>query len=67
MKRQQDGSTRPDVSFVVVLWLESRHTGQDAEWRWRVRCVQTGDEKCFRRVGDVLTFVADEAGAPPPR
>jgi len=54
-------------SFVVVLWLESGQPGEDAEWRWRVRCVQSGDEKCFRRLQDMLAFVAGQAGTSPPQ
>lgn len=60
-------TSRRDHSFVVVLWLEDGHAEQDAEWRWRVRCVHSGEEKCFRRVGDVLAYVSREAGAPPPQ
>jgi len=56
-------------SFVLTLWREPRQgaAGQaDPEWRWRVRCVQTGTEAYFRRVGDLLAYVAEQSGLPPP-
>ena len=49
------------VSFVIVLTLESR--ASELEWRWRVRSVQTGEERHFREVADVLAFVAMRADA----
>ncbi len=56
-------------SFVLALWLEPRQgaAGQvDPEWRWRVRCVQTGTEAYFRRIGDLLAHIAEQSGMPPP-
>lgn len=51
----------------MTLWLEPRETVAEPEWRWRVRHVQTGEQTHFRRLGDVLAFVADRSGMPSPR
>lgn len=56
-----------EVSFVMTLWLEPQETVAQPEWRWRVRHVQTGEQTHFRRLGDVLAFVADRSGMPSPR
>jgi hypothetical protein len=53
-------------SFVLLLWLEPGAGRGAPEWRWRVRWVQTGEEACFRRTADVLAFIAERAGLPPP-
>lgn len=55
------------VSFVMTLWLEPQETAAEPEWRWRVRHVQTGEQSYFRRLGDVLAFVASRSGIPSPR
>ncbi|MCC7024866.1 MAG: hypothetical protein IT338_18700 [Thermomicrobiales bacterium] len=51
------------VAFIIVLTLESRGQSSDLEWRWRVRSVQTNEERQFREVADVLAFVATRANA----
>ncbi len=55
------------VSFVLTLWVEPREVEADPEWRWKVRHVQTDQQAYFRRVADVLEFVASESGLPVPR
>ncbi len=54
------------VAFVIVLTLEPGNVGTVPEWRWRVRSVQTGEERHFRRIADVLAYVAatSAVGAP---
>jgi hypothetical protein len=47
------------------LWLESREP-QPTEWRWHVTHIQSGSEKYFRSLDDVMEFVAACAGAPAP-
>jgi hypothetical protein len=54
------------VAFVIVLTFESRGQSRQMEWRWRVRLVQTGEERQFREVADVLAFVAMRTNAPIP-
>ncbi len=62
----QEAKGREDVSFVLRLWLESAG-GASSEWRWRVQHVQSGQERYFRSLPDVLDFVSICAGlAPPP-
>lgn len=51
------------MAFIIVLTLESRGQSTELEWRWRVRSVQTGEERQFREVADVLAFVATRANA----
>lgn len=53
--------------FVIVLVLETSRERSEPEWRWGVRSVATGDEAHFRRVADVLAYVAMKADAPTPR
>ncbi|HXE71354.1 MAG TPA: hypothetical protein VNO81_01740 [Candidatus Nitrosotenuis sp.] len=51
---------------MLILW-QVPCQGDEAEWRWRVRCLRSGRERCFRRLGDVLAFLAEESGCSPPR
>lgn len=52
-------------SFVLRLWLES--TEDDSpEWRWQVQHVQSGEQRYFRSLPDILDFVADRTGLEPP-
>jgi hypothetical protein len=53
-------------SFIIVLWLESRELPGKPEWRWRVTEVQTGEEAYFHRLADLMTFVSEKVGVPPP-
>ncbi|MDO8751593.1 MAG: hypothetical protein Q7K03_10710 [Dehalococcoidia bacterium] len=63
-----DQSIRSRVpSFVMTLWLEPRETPADPEWRWRVVEVPTGEQRYFRRLDDLLAYVSEKAGVPPPR
>ncbi len=65
-KLAQEAKAKEDVSFVLRLWLESAG-GTPSEWRWRVQHVQSGQERYFRSLADVLDFVSICAGlAPPP-
>ena len=54
------------VSFVIRLWLESDRDRLPPEWRWKVLHVQSGHERLGRRFGDLLAFVEQESGVPPP-
>ncbi len=58
-------STDP-VAFVIVLWLEPNGPAEEPEWRWRVRDVRSGVEARFRRVADVLEYVAARSGVSGP-
>ena len=59
--RQADGA-----SFVLRLWLESTG-GRSGEWRWKVHHVQTGDERYFRDLMDVLDFIGERSEVGPPQ
>ena len=67
MQREPVSSRAPGegASFVMRLWLESREP-QPTEWRWHVTHIQSGSEKYFRSLDDVMEFVAACAGAPAP-
>ena len=54
------------VAFVIVLWLEPRGMAEEPEWRWRVREVRGGGEASFRRVADVLAYIAARSGTSGP-
>lgn len=51
----------------MTVWLEPSADNGDPEWRWRVSHAQTGEEAHFRRLTDVLTFIAAQSGFPPPK
>ena len=58
--RQSDSN-----SFVLRLWLEP--AGEDSpEWRWQVQHVQSGEQRYFRSLTDILDFVAESTGLEPP-
>ncbi len=63
---EQSGPPRESVSFVLRLWAESA-SGESPDWRWKVHHVQSGEERYFRSLGDVLDFVEGCAGVAPPR
>ncbi len=52
------------ISFVITLWLEP---SAEPEWRGRVTCVQTGEQRLFHHLQDFLTYVSTEADVPAPR
>lgn len=62
---EQAGTPRESVSFVLRLWAESA-PGESPEWRWKVHHVQSGEERYFHSLGDVLDFVQGCAGIAPP-
>lgn len=53
--------------FVIVLTFEPGSPGSEPEWRWRVRSVETGEERHFRRSTEVLAYVAAMADVAAPR
>ena len=54
------------VSFVIRLWLESDRDRVPPEWRWTALHVQSRHERHGRRFNDLMAFVEQESGAPPP-
>lgn len=54
------------VSFVIRLWLESDQDRLPPEWRWKALHVQSGHERLGRRFRDLMVFVEEESGVPPP-
>jgi hypothetical protein len=70
-----DGRSRPktestersrSTAFVMTLWLEAGSPEQPPEWRWRVVQVRTGERRYFRRLRDLLAYVGERTGIPPP-
>lgn len=61
------GSRSSGASFVMTVWLEPREGEGDPEWRWRVSHAQTREEAHFRRLADVLAFIATQSGQAPPK
>lgn len=59
------GSQSETVSFVMRLWLEGGRQ-ESGQWRWHVHHVQSGEERYFRKLADVLAFVAEKAGVAGP-
>lgn len=53
-------------SFVMTLWLELSSGQKEPEWRWRVIQVQTGERRYFHRLSDLLAYVSEQTGVPPP-
>ncbi len=64
--RKELDRTPGRVSFVMTVWLEPQDVEAAPEWRWRVLRIGTNDVAYFRRVADVLTFIADDSGLPCP-
>lgn len=62
----QEAKLTDNASFVLRLWLEpsSEH---NPDWRWKVHHVQSGEERYFRNLANVLEFVSDCANVVPPR
>lgn len=54
------------ASFVIRLWLEPGQGPGRPEWRWHAHHVQSGRERYFRTLEELLRFVARCAAAPPP-
>lgn len=66
--REKDTEIRSGgVSFVMTVWLEAGGVEAEPEWRWRVTHVQTGKQSYFRRLNDVMNFIAGESGVPSPQ
>ena len=61
-----EGISLRGVSFVMTLWLEGREVEGPPEWRWRVRHVQSGEERCFCRLTEVLSYIEEKARIAPP-
>ena len=64
--REPRGLGHDPVTFVIVLWLEPRDEMREPEWRWRVREVRDGEEASFRRLDDVLAYIAARSGTAGP-
>jgi hypothetical protein len=62
----QQSKRTEGVSFVLSLWLETA-VGGSPTWRWKAHHVQSGEERYFRRLSEVLEFVAFCAKVEPPR
>lgn len=54
------------TSFVITLWLEPTEEATTPEWRWRVTEGQNGEQRYFRRVADLLSYVSERTELPPP-
>lgn len=61
----KSGALKESVSFVVRLWVESPGEGAP-EWRWHLTHVQSGEQRNFRRLADLLEYVAQRSGVAPP-
>lgn len=54
------------TSFVITLWLEPTQDSARPEWRWRVTDGQSGEQRYFRWLTDLLGFVSERSAVPPP-
>ncbi len=52
-------------SFVMRLWRESTG-GESPTWRWKAHHVQSGEERYFSNLADLLSFVGRCAETAPP-
>lgn len=59
-------TTGHTATLVIVLTLEEGSAAGESQWQWRVRSVETGAEAHFRRVADMLAFVAAVSGQAAP-
>ncbi len=53
----QERGGRPDVSFVIRLWLKKRGASDQPEWRFQARHVPSGEERQFQQVSELLAFI----------
>lgn len=66
-QRWGEGSElRHSATFVITLWIEGPVRPQQPDWRWRVIEVESGERRYFWRLADVLLYVSERAGVPPP-
>jgi len=63
---QQEAKLTDNASFVLRLWLEPSNE-QVPDWRWKVHHVQSGTERYFRDLANVLEFVSEFANVGPPQ
>lgn len=50
-------------SFVARIWLECRSNG-DPVWRGHIHHVQSGQERYFRKLGEMRDFMEHLTGVP---
>ena len=50
----------------MTLWLEDTKDIEEPQWRWRVVDVQENTQVHFLRLNDVLAYVSEQTGVPPP-
>ena len=62
---QHTRTAKKGMSFVITLWLEPTE-GDQPEWRWRVTEMETGAQRYFRKLADMLAYVSERAGVSPP-
>jgi|TARA_Y100000294_G_C8328516_1_gene245702 hypothetical protein len=62
----QDTHKTENASFVFRLWLETNYEGV-TQWRWKAYHVQSGEERYFDNMVEVLDFVAWRAKSDPPQ
>jgi hypothetical protein len=62
----REAGRKGTASFVLRLWLESAGS-KDCIWRWQVYHVQSGRQRYFGGLKDMLEFVAECAEVEPPQ
>ena len=63
---QHSHTMKKGMSFVITLWLEPTEADDQPEWRWRVTDVETGAQRYFRKLPDLLAYVSERSGVSPP-
>ena len=53
-------------SFVMTLWLEGAEDTAVPQWRWRVVDARQHQQIYFSELADLLAYVSEQAGVPPP-
>jgi hypothetical protein len=61
----QEAVGTKSASFVLTLWLEQTCRAAP-EWRWKVHHVQSGDERYFRTLSEMLEFVSESSNVSAP-
>lgn len=61
------GSGASRIAFVITLWLEPSDGSEPPEWRWRVVDPTRDQARYFRHLPELLAWVGERTGTPPPR
>jgi hypothetical protein len=54
------------MSFLVRLWRNQADGEQSEDWQGEIQQIQTGTQRCFSTLGELLAFLRQAVIAQPP-